>query len=291
MDDRLTLPTARATAGAAPAAPAADATSSSPAPVPTKARPRRDPTRSPWLVLVVLAVSLAIWEIASRFTIPILLPPPTDVAEAFWKSAQDGTLFRHIGISYFRILGGWAIGCAIAVPFGILAGRIRWVRAVLDPYIEFFRFIPPIAFVTLFMIWFGLGEVSKIALIVYTAFFTTFLATMAGAMSVEIERIRAAQCLGASRSQVFFRVIVPGTVPQIVTGVRLALGLSFMTVVAAEFIAAQSGVGFLIFNSRLFAQTDYVFVGIITLGAMGFAANAVLKRLLGRIAYRYDVKL
>jgi NitT/TauT family transport system permease protein len=252
---------------------------------------RRDASRSPWLVVVVLLVSLGIWQVASSFTIPILLPPPADVADAFWNSAKDGSLFRHIGASYFRILAGWALGCAIAVPFGILAGRLRWVRAVLDPYIEFFRFIPPIAFVTLFMIWFGLGEVAKIALIVYTAFFTTFLSTMAGAMSVEIERIRAAQCLGASRAQVFFRVIVPGTVPQIVTGVRLALGLSFMTVIAAEFIAAQSGVGYLIFNSRLFAQTDFVFVGIFTLGAMGYAANALLKLLLGRIAYRYDVKL
>jgi ABC-type nitrate/sulfonate/bicarbonate transport system permease component len=278
MDDRLPVSDAGAALVAA-------------APPPTRKVRRRDATRSPWLVVAVLAVSLVIWEIAARFTIPILLPPPLDVAEAFWKSAEDGSLFRHIGASYFRILAGWAIGCTIAVPFGILAGRIRWVRSVLDPYIEFFRFIPPIAFVTLFMIWFGLGEISKIALIVYTAFFTTFLSTMAGAMSVEVERIRAAQCLGASRAQVFFRVIVPGTVPHIVTGVRLALGLAFMTVIAAEFIAAQSGVGFLIFNSRLFAQTDYVFVGIITLGVMGFAANAVLKLLLARIAYRYDVKL
>jgi len=141
------------------------------------------------------------------------------------------------------------------------------------------------------MIWFGLGEVSKVALIVYTAFFTTFLATLAGAMSVEQERIRAAQCLGATRSQVFFRVVVPGTVPHIVTGIRLSLGLAFMTVIAAEFIAAQTGVGYMIFSARLFAQTEYVFLGIIVLGCMGFFANWVLRKLLSRIAYRYDVKL
>ena len=224
-------------------------------------------------------------------TIPILLPSPADVAVAAWKSASDGSLARHVGASYFRILTGWAIGCAVAVPFGILAGRLKWVRAVLDPYIEFFRFIPPIAFVTLFMIWLGLGELSKVALIVYTAFFTTFLTTLAGAMSVEQERIRAAQCLGATPAQVFFRVIVPSTVPHIVTGVRLSLGLSFMTVIAAEFIAAQTGVGYMIFSARLFAQTEYVFLGIIVLGCMGFAANWLLRKLLSRIAYRYDVKL
>jgi ABC-type nitrate/sulfonate/bicarbonate transport system permease component len=251
----------------------------------------RDFSRSPWLAVIVLAVSIGLWELASRMTIPILLPSPADVAGAGWKSASDGSLFRHIGASYFRILTGWAIGCAIAVPFGILAGRLKWVRAVLDPYVEFFRFIPPIAFITLFMIWFGLGELSKVALIVYTAFFTTFLATLAGAMGVEQERIRAAQCLGATPAQVFFRVIVPGTVPHIVTGVRLSLGLSFMTVIAAEFIAAQTGVGYLIFSARLFAQTEYVFLGILLLGLMGFAANWVLKKILSRIAYRYDVKL
>lgn len=254
-------------------------------------RRRRDPGRSPWLTVVVLAVSLALWELAARMTIPILLPGPMDVARAAWKSASDGSLFLHIGASYFRILAGWAIGCAVAIPFGIVAGRSSWVRAILEPYIEFFRFIPPIAFVTLFMIWFGLGEVSKVLLIVYTAFFTTFLATLAGAMGVEQERIRAAQCLGATPRQVFFRVIVPGTVPHIVTGVRLSLGLSFMTVIAAEFIAAQTGVGYMIFSARLFAQTDYVFLGIIVLGCMGFAANWVLRKLLSRIAYRYDVRM
>jgi NitT/TauT family transport system permease protein len=252
---------------------------------------RGDFTRSPWLPVVALLVTVALWDLGARLTIPILLPPPADVARAGWKSASDGSLFRHIGASYFRILTGWAIGCAIAVPFGILAGRIRWVRAILDPYVEFFRFVPPIAFVTLFMIWLGLGELSKVALIVYTAFFTTFLATLAGAMGVEPERIRAAQCLGATRRQVFFRVIVPGTVPHIVTGVRLSLGLAFMTVIAAEFIAAQTGIGYMIFSARLFAQTEYVFLGILVLGLMGFAANWVLKKLLSRIVYRYDVKL
>lgn len=257
----------------------------------TQGRSGRDFSRSRWIYLILAIGTLAVWQAAASLTVPILLPPPADVARAFWTGISDGSLLSHVGASYFRILVGWAIGSALAVPFAILAGRVPMVRALLDPYIEFFRFIPPIAFVTLFMIWLGLGEISKIALIVYTAFFTTFLSTMAGAMSVETERIRAAQCLGANRRQVFFKVIVPATVPHIITGVRLALGLAFMTVVAAEFIAAQSGIGFLIFNSRLFAQTDNVFVGLITLGLMGFAANWLLKTIVSRIAYRYNVNL
>lgn len=253
--------------------------------------PGRDWSRSRWIYVALALGTWGVWELVAALTLPILLPPPSDVARAFWNGIVDGTLFSHIGASYFRILSGWAIGCAVAVPFGILSGRLRLVRMLLDPYVEFFRFIPPIAFVTLFMIWFGLGELSKVTLIVYTAFFMTFLSTMTGAMSVETERIRAAQCLGATPGQVFFKVVVPATVPHIVTGMRLALGLAFMTVIAAEFIAAESGIGFLIFNSRLFAQTDNVFVGIITLGCMGFAANWVLKKIVSRIAYRYDVKL
>lgn len=253
--------------------------------------PGRDWSRSRWIYVALALGTWGVWELVAAMTLPILFPPPEDVARAFWKSIVDGTLFTHIGASYFRILTGWAIGCTVAVPLGILSGRLRLVRMLLDPYVEFFRFIPPIAFVTLFMIWFGLGELSKVTLIVYTAFFTMFLSTMTGAMSVETERIRAAQCLGATARQVFFKVIVPATVPYMVTGMRLALGLSFMTVVAAEFIAAESGIGFLIFNSRLFAQTDFVFVGIITLGCMGFSANWVLKKIVSGIAYRYDVKL
>ena len=231
-----------------------------------------------------------VWEAIAAASIPIFFPPPEDVVRAFWASLSDGTLIEHVLMSYYRILVGWAAGCALAIPLGLLAGRSRAVRTVVEPYIEFFRFIPPIAFITLFLIWFGLGEMSKILLIVYTSLFVAFINTLAGAMSVDIEKIRAAQCMGATQRQTFIHVVVPATVPHIVTGVRLALGNAFMTVVAAELVAAQSGVGHLIWNSRLFAQTDFVFVGIITLGLMGFTANWALRLITARVAYRYNIK-
>lgn len=239
--------------------------------------------------LLIVATWLA-WEAIAAASIPIFFPPPEDVARAFWASLSNGTLFEHVAMSYYRILVGWMIGCALAIPLGLLAGRSRAVRALVEPYIEFFRFIPPIAFITLFLIWFGLGEMSKILLIVYTSLFVAFINTLAGAMAVDIEKIRAAQCMGATPRQTFVHVVVPATVPHIVTGIRLALGNAFMTVVAAELVAAQSGVGHLIWNSRLFAQTDFVFVGIITLGLMGFFANWALRLLTARIAYRYNIK-
>lgn len=240
--------------------------------------------------LVILA-SLFAWQAVSSLTMPIIVPPPTEVGRAFWKSLLDGRLIESVAISYFRILAGWAIGCALAVPLGLLAGRSRLVRMMLEPYVEFFRFIPPIAFITLFMIWFGLGETSKVMLIVYTSLFVTFLNTMAGAMAVDREKIRAAQCMGASDAQIFRYVVVPATIPHIITGLRLAMGNAFMTVVAAEFIAAEAGIGHMIFSARLFAQTEYVFLGIIVLGVMGFVANWVLRAVVQRIAYRYSVQI
>jgi NitT/TauT family transport system permease protein len=254
-------------------------------------RPPKGLLADPRFFYVILAlITWGVWEAIAAVSIPIFFPPPEDVVRAFWASLSDGSLVEHIMMSYWRILVGWVIGCALAVPFGLLAGRNAIVRAILDPYIEFFRFIPPIAFITLFLIWFGLGETSKILLIVYTSLFVAFINTLAGAMAVDIEKIRAAECLGASRRQTFLYVVVPATVPHIVTGVRLALGNAFMTVVAAELVAAQSGVGHLIWNSRLFAQTDFVFVGIITLGLMGFFANWALKIATAHVAYRYSIK-
>lgn len=256
---------------------------------------RNEPRKWPWNRLAIYALlalgTLAMWYAIAAVTLPIFFPPPEEVAQAFWNTLRDGSLPMNVGASYLRILAGWIIGCAIAIPLGLLAGRSALTRMLIEPYIEFFRFIPPIAFIGLFLIWFGLGEVSKVLLIVYTTLFVTFVNTLAGAMAVEPEKIRAAQCLGASRRQIFSHVVVPATVPYIVTGLRLAMSNAFMTVIAAELVAAQSGVGHMIWNSRLFAQTDYVFVGIITLGLMGFAANWALSKILTRVAYRYAIHL
>jgi ABC-type nitrate/sulfonate/bicarbonate transport system permease component len=147
--------------------------------------------------------TLAAWQLIAWTTIPILFPGPGEVLRAIITSIADGSLIWDILISYFRILLGWAIGCILAMPLGMLAGQSKWARAIIEPYVEFFRYIPPIAFITLFLIWFGLGELSKVLLIVYSSFFATFTATMAGSMAVDIEKIRAAQCMSAGRAQVF----------------------------------------------------------------------------------------
>jgi len=238
----------------------------------------------------VVIISIMAWQLASFFTLPIFLPGPAQVARTGWSLVWSGEIFTHISMSYFRILTGWAIGSLVAIPVGLVAGRIGIIRIGVTPHINFFRFIPPIAFIGLSIIWLGLGEESKISLIVYTALFTVFLNVLTGAQSVEKERIWAAQCLGASAARILWTVVIPSTIPYVVTGLRVAMGASFMTVIAAEIVAADSGVGYLIWNSRLFAQTDLAFVGILALGLMGLCADLVFRLAMSRLAHRYDLK-
>ena len=158
---------------------------------------------------------------------------------------------------------------------------------MLHPYIQFFRFVPPISFVTLSLIWFGMGETSKVILIVYTSVFIVTVNTIAGVMSVNPIHEQAGRCLGANRFNVFMRVILPSTVPFLLTGMRLAMGNSFMTIVSAEMIAAEKGLGFLIFTSRLFMQTERIFVGIVALGMLGFIVDALFRYTIGKLARPY----
>jgi len=239
----------------------------------------------------VYALSLCLfflgWLFLASRTTPLFFPSPILVLKAFVAMIRDGSLFVHAGISLERILAGWLIGSAIGIPLGLLMGDVRFVNRLLNPYIQFFRFIPPISFVTLSLIWFGMGETSKIILIVYTSVFLVAVNTIAGVMSVNPIHEQGARCLGASRFNIFIHVILPSTIPFILTGMRLAMGNSFMTIVSAEMIAAEKGLGFLIFTSRLFMQTERIFVGIVTLGILGFVVDALFRFLIQKGAKQY----
>lgn len=226
---------------------------------------------------IAMVVALVAWAVGSQFASPYFFPSPMAVAKAAWELTQSGVLPYAVGISYFRILTGWVVGCAVAIPIALVAGRISVVRQSIEPFFNFFRFVPPIAFLGVAILWFGIGEGSKIAIIIYTSLFTVFMNTMAGAASVDESPSRAALCLGASRRQVLWRVVLPATVPAILVGMRVGMGFSFMSVVAAEMIAANEGVGFLIYNARLFLKTANAFAGILTLGAMGLLADFVFR--------------
>ena len=239
-----------------------------------------------------LLCALSVWTFLAWWVgKPAFLPSPAETFKGAVELVRNGELQADVAVSFMRIIVGFTIGTALGIPLGLLMGMSPFVRTFMDPYVEFFRFIPPIAFVTLAVIWFGLGETSKIVLIVYTTVFMVAINTMIGVLGIEPDKRFAALCLGASKAQVFFHVIIPAVIPNIVTGMKIAMGNSFMTVVSAEMVAARSGIGFLIFNSRLFLLTEWIFVGIITLGTMGFITDRALRLLASTLLKHYDVKM
>ncbi|MFI7024282.1 ABC transporter permease [Micromonospora sp. NPDC049900] len=255
------------------------------------ARRRASRPRLTRIGLSALSVLLGvvIWDLVSRNYTAFFLPSPLLTWRGAVELIQDGTLASSISASSTRILTGWALGVVIGVPVGLLMGCVPWLRLMLDPYIQFFRFVPPIAFVTLAIIWLGPGEASKIALIFYTTVFIVALNTLAGVLSVDELRLRAARALGANAVRTLASVVLPSTVPHVVTGARLAMGNSFLTIVSAEIVAAQSGLGSLIWTARNYAKTEWVFVGIITLGLLGYVFDWILRSVTSRTLRRYGV--
>lgn len=221
-------------------------------------------------------IGLFVWQLLSIFSGPEFLPGPIDTLKGAIELSKDGTLQKYIGVSFARVLSGWTLGSLIALPIGIIMGRVSIIRMLSEPFLNFIRFIPPLAFITLFMLWFGIGEQSKVILILYSTLFIVILNTMTGALSVEEDKIRSARCLGASEGQILFHIVIPATVPYMFTGVRLAMSTSFMAIIGAEMIAADQGVGFMIWNARLYFRMDWIFVGLIALGFMGFASDRLL---------------
>jgi ABC-type nitrate/sulfonate/bicarbonate transport system permease component len=256
---------------------------------------RRWGRRFPLTALLTYALSLGagvlIWELVSRRYTTVFLPSPVETYHAARELAADGTLASSITASARRIAIGWSLGVVVGVPVGLLMGQVAAIRRALDPYIEFFRFIPPIAFVTLAIIWLGIGESSKIVLIFYTTVFIITINTIAGVLAVDESKLRAAASLGASRTRTLVSVVFPSTVPYVVTGSRLAMGNSFLTIVSAEIVAAREGLGALIWTSRNYGRTEWVFVGIVVLGIMGFTFDRVIRVVSTRLLGRYAVKV
>ncbi|WOQ17390.1 ABC transporter permease [Raineyella sp. W15-4] len=246
--------------------------------------------RVPAIWTISLVGGLLLWTYLSWWFGPSIIASPAETVGALVELAANGTLAASIGASSGRILVGWLTGVVIGAPIGILMGRLTFVRDLLDPYVEFFRFVPPIAFVTLTIVWFGIGELSKVALIFYTSVFMVVVSTIQATVSISPLRIQAAQSLGAGRWQLLRTIILPSTIPGIVTGARLAMGNSFLTIVSAEIVAANVGLGSLIWSARNYGRIDWIFAGILVLGTLGFVFDRVLRIVTNRLFHRYGVK-
>ena len=224
-----------------------------------------------WIII------LAIWGLGSLGYDEYFLPSPLETLNSLVQLIQNGTLWADIAASFSRVIKGWLLAIVFAVPMGLLVGNFRPVRWLVEPILSFFRFVPAIALTTLFLMWFGVGEESKVALIFYAAFFPVFVNTIAGVATTDRSLVEAASCMGAKKARTFFTVVVPSAVSNIYTGVRLGLSSAFICVIAAEMLVGSDGLGYLINSSKLYYKTSWAFAGIVTLAVIGFVADRLLQ--------------
>jgi ABC-type nitrate/sulfonate/bicarbonate transport system permease component len=228
--------------------------------------------------LIGFGSMILIWHACSAWLLSsVLFPTPWKVLLKAIELAEDGTLWEQSSASLARIGTGFVGGSLIGIPLGLAIGSFPLVRRLLEPYTEFLRFIPATALITVAVIWFGIGEGSKIFLIIYTTVFIVIINTAAGVSAVAPNKIRAARSLGAGPLQVFFFVALPATVPYILTGMRLAMANSFVTIIAAELVAANNGLGKMIWDSRMYMLVDQIFVALVLLGLLGFTADRLFR--------------
>ncbi len=232
--------------------------------------------------LAVPLLLLAAWQYISTSvldeTTRSLLPAPTAVAAAGWELILSGELYRHLFDSLRREFTAFCWSLA-AIPLGVAMGWWKPVNEQLDPLIEMLRPIPPLAWIPLSILWFGVGDTQNQFIIFLGIFFPILLNTITGVRSVEPNLVRAARCLGGGEGAVLRRVVLRAALPQIVTGIRIGLGVGWMALVAAELVGASSGLGFLINDARTLLRTDIVIVGMIAIGLVGLALDLVIRAL------------
>ena len=228
---------------------------------------------------------LTLWWLVSRWgwVSPLFLPTPSEVLDMAWSIWKDGyanaTLWEHVSASLTRILSAAAIAIALGIPVGLAMGLNRWAKGIFDAPIEFYWPLPPLAYLPLMIIWLGIGELSKITLLTLAMLAPIVLSAQAGVRSLPLERVQAAQSLGARPLQLFTQVVLPSALPEILTGIRIAVGVGWGTLVAAELIAATRGIGYLIMSASHFLATDAVFVGIGVIAALAFAFSFAMRLL------------
>ncbi|RZL96131.1 MAG: ABC transporter permease [Variovorax sp.] len=238
---------------------------------------------APWLLLLALWYAVR----ASGLVNPSLVPAPHEVAAKFIELSRD-RLWLDIWMSTQRVFIGVALGILLAVPVGFCLGWYKGLRSFIDPVINFFRALPPIALIPLVIVYFGIGEVAKTVILFYASFFAGVIVMYEGIAQISPIFIRVARTLGANDAEIFAKVIVPLTIPHILTAIRVALGVAWATLVASELIAAQQGLGALIQNASSFFQLDIIYVGIICIGFIALLMDLALRLLSRRLVAWQD---
>ncbi len=251
------------------------------APASAQCRSRRNlPMARVILPLVVIVGALAFWDIAVRVSGSDLFPKPIDVARGIVELFEKGLLGKYIAASLFRVTWGFSLAVFLGTPFGLMLGWFRPARDAFNPLIQMLRPISPIAWIPVAILWFGVSDVAPIFLIFLASFFPIAVSAMAAVQNMQPVYLRAAQNFGLTRSQLFRLVIFPAALPQIITGVRIALGVAWLVVVAAEMIAVNSGLGYLIIDARNAGKRyDLVVAGMVMIGLIGLALDLLVRQL------------
>ena len=279
------------TSASVPSVPASTVTRpapSAPRSRPTQGHRRPGEGRTTAISIATVAVLFLLWWAAAALAWlpPLVLPSPASVWDAFVAAVQGQgqggkPLLEHFLWSLGRVFGAFALACITAVPVGILMGVSRTLRGIFDPIIEFYRPLPPLAYLPLVIIWFGIEETSKVVLIYLACFAPLAVAARAGVRSVGSEQIDAILSLGANRWQVIRHVVLPAALPDILTGMRIAIGFGWTTLVAAEMVAATAGLGQLVLNASNFLRTDVVVMGILVIGVVALLFDLLMRRIEG----------
>ncbi len=232
---------------------------------------------------VVIAGLIFVWWFITQigWIKPLFLPPPQHVINAFLDLLQNGftgaSFWEHTWISTARVFGAFVLACVIGIPLGIAMGMSPVARGIFDPPIEFYRPIPPLAYLPLMIIWFGIEETSKVLLIFLSVFAPVALGARAGVKSAAIEQIHAAYSFGATRWQVIRHVILPSAMPEIITAMRIGIGFGWTTLVAAEMVASTAGLGYMVLSASKFLQTATVIMGIVVIAAIAYAFDHLMR--------------
>ncbi len=241
----------------------------------------KEKTKNILLFLYPLIIIIIIWQVISTFFIPnsIILPSPFKVFTSFYKLLVEGVLQVNLFYSLIRVIIGFLIGSILGVILGALMGSIKQIEIFLNPIVNLLQPIPKIAWIPLAILWFGLGFTATIFIIALATFWAVLFTAWNGVKSVNKILIKAAQSLGAKKGYIFFNVLLPAAFPQIITGMRLGIGMAWRALVAAELlIASTNGLGYMIFNAREFFRTEEIIVGMLIIGLIGILIEKVVFR-------------
>lgn len=227
-------------------------------------------------MLLPIAI-ITCWFVLSKFNQinSFLIPSPEVIYQTAISLCSSGVLFKHISISLYRVLLGFSITVLLAFPLAVLVGLQRDVEKYLNPFLHFLRQIPPIACIPIIILWFGIGEQSKLVIIVLAAFFPVFLNCLEGFLKCDTKLIEVGIAYGFNKNRQFFRIMLPSAVPSIILGMRLGLGYSWRALIGAELIAASSGIGYMIIEGEQISRPDIVIVGILMIGLFGYLVDYV----------------